>query len=81
MIQQLKDAQRKVVGTKQVLRGIEAGELKLVYIAHDADEFLKKKLLAACEAKGVPCDTTFTMSEIGKACAIQVGAASAGIIA
>jgi large subunit ribosomal protein L7A len=81
MIDALKDAAVKVVGTKQVIRGLEAGELKMVFIARDADEPLRRKLIAACESAGIPFDSDFTLSQIGESCGIQVGAAAAGITA
>ena len=39
-VESLKGAAQKVVGSKQVLRGLKASTLSKVYIANDADTFL-----------------------------------------
>ena len=42
-MQRLQNAQ-KIVGTKQVSRAIAAGEVKIVYLATDADVFVLIRL-------------------------------------
>lgn len=70
---------RAIVGTKQVLRALQMGTLRKVYLAEDADAFLRNRIRAAAEAAGVqvlPCEG---MKALGEACGIDVGAACVGI--
>ena len=42
------------VGTKSLIRRLNAGEVREVFLAEDADLYLKKKLTALCEEKACP---------------------------
>ncbi len=75
----LKNCQNKVVGTKQVLRGLKAGTIRRVYVANDSDTFLFQRVLGAAEAAQVPVVRIATMKELGQACGVDVSAAAAGI--
>lgn len=68
-----------VVGTKQVLKAIQAGALGRVLIALDTEPHLLSRLRAACEEYGMAVETVATMRELGALCGIEVGAACAGI--
>jgi large subunit ribosomal protein L7A len=69
-----------VVGTRQIERAAAQGLLRLVYLAADAEARVKRKVLSACEAAGVPVEEVPTMKELGSACRIAVGSAAAGIL-
>ena len=71
--------QNAVVGTKQVLRAIQAGVLERVVIALDTETFLQNKLRTVCEEYGMAVETVATMRELGALCGIEVGAACAGL--
>ncbi|MDO5145202.1 MAG: ribosomal L7Ae/L30e/S12e/Gadd45 family protein [bacterium] len=75
----LKASERKVVGTKQVLRGLKAGTLSRVYVANDVDTFLYQQVIRAAEAAGVPAVRVASMKELGEACRVEVDTAAAGI--
>ncbi|MBR3494266.1 MAG: ribosomal L7Ae/L30e/S12e/Gadd45 family protein [Clostridia bacterium] len=75
----LKASQKRVVGTKQVLRGIKAGTLTRVYIANDVDTFLYERVVRAAEAARIPVVRVATMKELGQACGVAVETAAAGI--
>lgn len=68
-----------VVGTKQVLRGLEVNEFSCVYIARDAEPPLRQKIREACEAAGVSALDAESMEALGEWCRIDVGAACAGV--
>ncbi len=68
-----------VVGTKQVMKAMQAGSLRFVYVAEDADAFLQNKLKSAAFTYGVETKPVATMKELGEKCGIDVGAACAGI--
>lgn len=76
----LKTGGRCVVGTKQVIRALKAGELSKVYAATDADTFIYQQVVRAAEAAGVPCVRVPSMKELGMVCGVQVPAAAAGLL-
>ena len=76
----LKQSANKVVGTKQVLRGLKAGELARVYVANDCDTFLYQRVTKAAEAAKVPVTRVPAMKELGQACGVQVATAAAAIV-
>lgn len=80
MIEELKNAENKVVGLKQLLRSLIADEISAVYIADDADEELKERIMQAIGGKDVHIVYVESMNELGSECRIDVGAACAGII-
>ncbi len=71
--------QNAVVGTKQVLKALEAGALGRVFIALDTEPYLQDRLRAVCEEYGMAVETVNTMRELGVLCGIEVGAACAGV--
>ena len=78
-MEELKQAANRVVGTKQVLRGIKAGTLSRVYVAEDADTFLFQRIVRAAEAARVPVKRVPSMKDMGRACGVDTAAAAAGI--
>ncbi|MGE5573461.1 MAG: ribosomal L7Ae/L30e/S12e/Gadd45 family protein [Bacteroidota bacterium] len=78
---ELKMAKRKAVGTKQTIKALERGEAKVIYLARDAEEKVIKNVMELCKANGVQIIHVDTMAQLGKACGIEVGAASAAILA
>lgn len=80
MINKLKEAPIKTIGTKQTLKALEDNQVSLVFIAEDAEEHVISNLKKLCLDKGVKIVTVSTMRELGDACEIQVGAASAAIL-
>lgn len=78
-MEMLKTSASKVVGTKQVLRGLKAGELARVYVANDCDTFLYQRVTKAAEAVGVPVVRVASMKELGAASGVQVPTAAAGL--
>lgn len=79
-MEQLSKARCKCVGTKQTLKALEKKEAKTVYIAQDADAHVTEPLIKMCQEQNVPLVRIPTMSELGKACEIKVGCASAAIL-
>ncbi len=70
----------KVVGTKQVLRGLSEGTVGCVIVAEDADRILTDKVVGSAESAGVPVMRVPTMAWLGEACGIEVGAAAAAVM-
>lgn len=79
MPKQLKDAS-KVVGAKQTMKALQAGQTLVVYIARDAEPDVILPIQRQCAEQGVEVVEVETMAELGKACSIDVGASVAGIV-
>lgn len=69
-----------VVGLKQVLRALDADQLSAVYLADDADEPIRRRVIERCEACGVAVKQIESMRALGTVAGIDVGAATAGIL-
>ena len=54
--------------------------MQVVYIAEDAERCITSPLLRICEEKGFEIVYVDSMKELGKACGIKVGAATAAIL-
>ncbi|MDL2225149.1 ribosomal L7Ae/L30e/S12e/Gadd45 family protein [Eubacteriales bacterium OttesenSCG-928-M02] len=67
-----------IIGTKQVLRALERGELSGAILADDADPHIRGKLLDALGQKNIPFTTQPSMKALGRDCGIEVGAAVVG---
>ena len=73
------DDTRKVVGTRRLLKALAAGEIERAYLADDADMFIRTQVQEACEKAGVKLTIVPEMSELGKACGVDVKTAAAGL--
>lgn len=78
MLEKLKNAS-KVVGTRRLLRAIQAGEIEEAYVARDADLYIVRQVRQACADAGVRMIEADTMVQLGQACGVEVKTASAGI--
>ena len=74
------DKEKAVIGTRQVLRQIAKEKIEFVYIASDADFFVKDKIIDACENAQVPYIDGLAKEEMGKIAGIEVDAACFGLL-
>ena len=79
MLYHLKDT-TKVVGTKQTLKWIQKGNVKVVLVAKDADDRVTSQVVELAKAKNVEVQYVDTMQELGKQCNVEVKTAVAAII-
>ena len=79
-MEELKAAAQKVVGSKQVLHALKAGNALRAYVANDVDTFLFQRIVTAAEAAGVPVVRVASMRELGVCCGVEVAAAAAAIV-
>ena len=70
----------KVAGVKQSRKAIKEGCAAKVFLARDADPAITEPVEEECTAFGVPVEWGFTLSELGRACRLSVGAAVAVIL-
>ena len=70
----------KVAGVKQSRKAVKEGRAAKVFLARDADPAITEPMEEECAAFGVPVEWGFTLSELGRACRLSVGAAVAVIL-
>ena len=79
MLTRLKEG-KKVVGTKQSMRAVRAGQAAVVFLALDADPMQTDPIRVLCVQMGVELVEVPTMELIGRACGVK-GAALAAVLA
>ena len=80
MLQGLADVDRRIVGTKQLLRALDEGKIARAFVAADADLLLTKRVVDRCFDMDIPCQKVESMEKLGRACGIDVKAAAAGLL-
>ena len=80
MLQGLADVDRRIVGTKQLLRALDEGKVAQAFVAADADLLLTKRVVDRCYERNIPCTQAESMEQLGRACGIDVKAAAAGLL-
>ena len=71
---------KKLVGLKQVLRGITDGTVWCVIVSSDCEEFIGERLRAEALGKDVTFRKGPAMAELGRTVKIDVGAAVVGLV-
>ena len=69
-----------VVGAKQLKKAVKAGRAKYVFLAENADPTVTQPLEALCAANHIQITWVHSMTELGRSCGIEVGAAAAAVV-
>lgn len=77
--QMITESPLKLVGLKQVLKGIEADNIRCVVIASDSDSFIEECVTEAIGTKCVSVLFCPTREELGRLVGIDVKAAVVGL--
>ncbi|MEK3936980.1 50S ribosomal protein L7ae-like protein [Sporosarcina sp. FSL W7-1349] len=77
--EKVEQAKKTIIGTKQTVKAIRAGNVIEVIIAKDAEGRVVTPVLEAAESHGVPVNYVESREKLGNACGIQVGAAVVAI--
>lgn len=80
MEEQLRQPEKRVVGTKQVLHAVREGRAARVFLCKDADDFIYRQVEAACEEHRVPITAMESMEKLGKLCLVGVKTATAALL-
>lgn len=80
MLGKIHGSDNKVVGIKQTRKAIKEDKAELVYLAEDVDPHLFEEIKKLCAENNVEIYYVKTMKELGKACSIDIKAASAALI-
>ena len=74
-------ANRKfVVGAKQLRKALKNGNARRVYLACNADPAVTEPIAALCQMYHVDIAWVRSMTDLGHACGIEVGAAAAAAV-
>lgn len=76
----LLQARRRAVGARQTTRALQKGQVKVVYLARDAEKHVTGPIAELCRGNQVEVVWVEQMSELGKACCIDVNCAAAAVL-
>ena len=79
MLSQLAN-RRIVVGSKQLRKALNAGRATLVFLAQNADPAITEPIEAICRQHDIQVNWVRSMTDLGQACGIEVGAAAAAAV-
>ena len=69
-----------VVGVKQLKKALKNGNAQYVFLACNADPAITEPIAALCQQNHVDFAWVRSMTDLGHACGIEVGAAAAAAI-
>lgn len=72
-------AKKIIVGSKQTVKALKAGEVNELVIAEDADAKVTADLLRTAREMNTAISYVDSMKKLGKACGIAVGASAVAI--
>jgi large subunit ribosomal protein L7A len=79
-IKNLETAQDRKIGIKQSSKAISSGTAKALFVAKDAEQHVVRSIVKLAEEKDIEIIYVEDMMELGRACSIDVGAATAVIV-
>ena len=71
---------RTVAGAKQLRKAVLSGAAKEVFLAENADPAITEPIVALCQQNNVAYAWVRSMTDLGQACGIEVGAAAAAAV-
>ena len=71
---------RLVVGAKQLRKALNSGTAERVYLAKNADPAITEPITTLCQLNSVAYSWVRSMTDLGRACGIEVGAAAAAVV-
>ncbi len=74
------DGDNKVVGSKETLQAINSGKADRIFVAKDIDENIKNSLIYAARNSNINIEIVDSKMKLGRACGIDVAAASAALL-
>ena len=79
-LKNLESAPKKKIGIKQSLKAVRAGDAEALFIAKDAEQYVVRSVVELAKENNVPIIYIDSMLDLGEACNIDVGAATAVIV-
>ena len=78
---QVKQASETIIGIKQAVKAMRAGQVTALFVAIDADSWVVDPAILLAKEIDVPVYLVDSKKELGKACGIHVGTAVVAITA
>ncbi|WP_100405989.1 50S ribosomal protein L7ae-like protein [Bacillus solitudinis] len=72
-------AENLIIGTKQTLKALDNGDVVELIVAKDAEYRVINKVEALAVSKRIPIHYVDSMKKLGKACGIEVSAATVAL--
>ena len=69
-----------IVGAKQLRKAMNKGCVRYVFLAENADPAVTEPLEELCAANHIQITWVPSMTELGRSCGIEVGAAAAAVV-
>ncbi|NLJ89234.1 MAG: 50S ribosomal protein L7Ae-like protein [Epulopiscium sp.] len=69
-----------VVGAKQVNKLLERKQAEIVYVAHNAEDRVVRRILEMAKEQGIELVMVENMRQLGEACNVEVETATAAVI-
>ena len=69
-----------IVGAKQIRKALASGRALRIYLAANADPAITEPIEATCKENSIRYSWVRSMTELGQACGIEVGAATAAVV-
>jgi large subunit ribosomal protein L7A len=79
--EKIKQASQTIIGTKQAVKAMRAGQVLEVFVALDADNWVTDPAILLAKEIGIPVHLVESKIELGNACGIHVGAAVVAVTA
>lgn len=76
----LSKEQNKIIGIKQTTKALNHNKVKTLFISKDAEKHLVEHIEQVAEEKNIEIVYVDSMTDLGKACGINVGAAVAAVL-
>ena len=73
-------SEKKVIGLRQVNRGIKENQIRCVLIADDTECNIRLELMKTCRNARIPVTRVPSKSELGKTLGIDVDCSTVGIL-
>jgi large subunit ribosomal protein L7A len=73
-------AKKRTIGTNQTAKALQQQAVLYLYVAHDAEPRIVSPLVTLAQERGIEVEWVETMKQLGKACGIEVGAATAAVL-
>lgn len=73
-------SEKKVIGLRQVNRGIKDNQIRCVVIADDTECNIRLELMKTCRNARIPVTRVPSKSELGRALGIDVDCSTVGIL-
>ena len=79
-VTQIISGKKVVAGAKQMRKAVTSGKACQAFLASDADPALVEPMMALCQQHNVQVAWVRSMTDLGQACGIEVGAAAVAVL-